>query len=131
MLAVLSAALMPLPAASQVNPEAAARPEGGATYKYEVYGGVAYSRIRQVPVSYSGLLGGKVSLARNWGKYFQLMGSGDYYTVGTGHSGLPSPGHPTIYTFLAWAGDSTPTSTKTSAAWSSRKWAESIPAARK
>jgi hypothetical protein len=90
-----------LPAASQVNPEAKPGPEqGGATYKYEVYGGAAYSRLRQVPVSYSGLVGGKVSLARDWGKYFQLMGSGDYYSVGTGHSGLASPGHPTVYTFL-------------------------------
>ena len=39
MLAVVSAALMPLPAAGQVNPEAAPGPEQGATYKYEVYGG--------------------------------------------------------------------------------------------
>ena len=101
MLAVVSAALMPLPAAGQVNPEAAPGSEqGGAAYKYEAYVGVAYSRLRQVPVSYSGLIGGKASVARDWGRYFQLMGSGDYYTVGTGHSGVPSPGHPTIYTFL-------------------------------
>ena len=101
MLAVLSAALMPQPAASQVNPEAAPSAEqGGAAYKYEVYAGAAYTRLRQVPNSYSGLVGGKVSLARDWGKYFQLMGSGDYYTVGTGHSGISSPGHPTVYTFL-------------------------------
>jgi hypothetical protein len=101
MLAVVSAVLMPQPAASQVSPEAAPGPEqGGATNKYEVYVGVAYSRLRQVPVSYSGLIGGKASLARDWGKYFQLMGSADYYTLGTGHSGIPSPGHPTVYTFL-------------------------------
>jgi hypothetical protein len=100
-LAVVWAALMPQPAASQVNPEAAPSSEqGGAAYKYEVYAGAAYTRLRQVPNSYSGLLGGKVSLARDWGKYFQLMGSGDYYSVGTGHSGISSPGHPTVYTFL-------------------------------
>lgn len=88
-------------AAAQVNSEAAQAPEPtAAPYKYEVYLGAAYSRIRQVPVSYSGLLGGKVSVGRDWGKYFQLLGSVDYYTVGTGHSGLPNPGHPTMYTVL-------------------------------
>lgn len=101
MLAALLAALMPLAASAQVNPEAAPSPEqAGAAYKYEVYLGAAYTRIRQVPVTYSGLLGGKVSVGRNWGKYFQLMGSGDYYSKGVGHSGLSNPGHPTIYSFL-------------------------------
>lgn len=101
-LAVVPAALMPLSAASQVNPEAAPGPEQGAPFKYEAYVGAAYSRIRQVPasVSYSGLLGGKGSLARDWGKYFQLMGSLDYYTKGIGHSELSNPGHPTVYSLL-------------------------------
>jgi hypothetical protein len=97
----VAAALLPMAAAGQVNAGAAPGPEqGAAPYKYEVYLGGAYSRIRQVPVSFSGLIGGKASLARNWGKYFQLLGSVDYYTVGTGHSGLPNPGHPTMYTVL-------------------------------
>lgn len=74
--------------------------EQGATYKYEAYLGPAYSRIRQVPETYSGLVGGKVSLGRDWGKYFQLTGSIDYYKVGTGHSELPTPGHPTLYTAM-------------------------------
>ncbi len=100
MLAVVSAALMPHPAASQVNPEAAPGAEQAATEKYEAYVGVAYTRLKQVPVSYSGLIGGKASLARDLGKYFQLMGSVDYYKLGTGHAGLPNPGHPTVYTFL-------------------------------
>jgi hypothetical protein len=100
-LAVLQAVFVPLQMAAQVNPEAVPGPEqGAAPYKYEAYLGAAYSRLRQVPVSYSGLLGGKASLARDWGKYFQLLGSVDYYTVGTGHSGIPNPGHPTVYTFL-------------------------------
>ncbi len=97
-------AFMSSPAASQVNPESAPEPAQAAPLKYEVYGGFAYSRLRQVPVSYSGLLGGKVSLARNWGKYFQLMGSADYYKKGTGHSGLPSPGKPSIYSVLVGPG---------------------------
>ena len=99
-LAVLSAVLMPVGAGAQVNPEAASGPTQAAPYKYEVYGGLAYSRLRQVPVSFSGLLGGKVSVARDFGRYFQVMGSGDYYRVGTGHGGLPNPGDPSIYTFL-------------------------------
>jgi hypothetical protein len=84
--AILAAALAPMPAVGQLNQEGAPPPEQSATYKYEVYVGAAYSRIRQVPESYSGLVGGKVSVGRDWGKYFQLAGSGDYYTVGTGHS---------------------------------------------
>jgi hypothetical protein len=96
-----AAALLPMAAAGQVNPEAMPSPDQGrAAYKYEVYVGAAYSRIRQVPVSFSGLIGGKASVGRDWGKYFQLLGSVDYYTVGIGHSGIPNPGHPTIYTFL-------------------------------
>jgi hypothetical protein len=98
--AILAAALAPMPAVGQLNQEGAPPPEQSATYKYEVYVGAAYSRIRQVPESYSGLVGGKVSVGRDWGKYFQLAGSGDYYTVGTGHSELPTPGHPTMYTFM-------------------------------
>jgi hypothetical protein len=102
-LAAVAATLVPLTAKAQVNPEA--RPGSGASapgLKYEAYAGFAYSRLRQVSASesYSGLLGGKVSLARDWGKYFQLLASGDYYSVGTGRTYLPSPGHPTIYTFL-------------------------------
>ncbi len=100
LLAAMEAALAALPAASQVNPEAAPVPEQAAPYKYEAFVGVAYSRIKQVPVTYSGLIGGKATVARDFGKYFQLMGSVDYYSVGIGHSTLPNPGSPSIYTFL-------------------------------
>jgi hypothetical protein len=100
LLAAVEAALAALPAAGQVDPEDAPGPAQAAPYKYEAYLGVAYSRIRQVPVTYSGLVGGKASVARDFGKYFQLMGSVDYYKVGLGHSYLPNPGDPSIYTFL-------------------------------
>jgi hypothetical protein len=98
--AAVPATFVPASALAQVNPEAASAPTQAAPYKYEVYGGLAYSRLRQVPVSFSGLLGGKVSVARDFGRYFQVMASGDYYKVGTGHAGLPNPGDPSIYTFL-------------------------------
>ncbi len=104
LLAVAPAALTPVGALAQVNPEAAPAPAQAAPHKYEAYVGLAYTRLRQVPVSYSGLLGGKMSLARDWGKYFQLIGSVDYYRVGTGHAGLPNPGDPSIYTFLVGPG---------------------------
>jgi hypothetical protein len=102
-LALISAILAPLSSASPLNLKLKTAPtpeQGGATYKYEAYAGAAYTRLRQVPVSYSGLVGGKASLARDWGKYFQLMASGDYYSVGTGRSNLQNPGNPTVYTFL-------------------------------
>jgi hypothetical protein len=66
--AMIAVALAPLAAAGQVNPEAAPGPGQAAPYKYEVYGGAAYTRFRQATESYSGLLGGKVQLARDWGK---------------------------------------------------------------
>jgi hypothetical protein len=97
--AAIPALMMSQGATAQVNPEAAPT-QAQAAPKYEVFVGVAYSRLRQVPVSYSGLVGGKASVSRDFGKYFQLMGSGDYYSVGTGHSDIPNKGNPTIYTFL-------------------------------
>jgi hypothetical protein len=100
LLAAVPATFVPVSALAQVNPEAAAGPTQAAPYKYEVYAGLAYSRLRQVPVSFSGLLGGKVSVARDFGRYFQVLGSGDYYKIGTGHAGLPNPGDPSMYTFL-------------------------------
>lgn len=99
LVAVVPAVLMPTCAIGQVNPEAAPG-QAQAGPRYEVFAGVAYSRLRQVPVSYSGLVGAKVSVARDWGKYFQLMASGDYYKMGTGHSEIPNRGNPSIYTFL-------------------------------
>jgi hypothetical protein len=97
--AAIPALMMSQGATAQVNPEAAPT-QAQAAPKYEVFVGVAYSRLRQVPVSYSGLVGGKASVSRDFGKYFQLMGSGDYYSLGTGHSDIPNKGNPTIYTFL-------------------------------
>jgi hypothetical protein len=84
---------------AQVNQDAAPV-QAQAAPKYDVFVGVAYSRLRQVTQSYSGLVGGKASVSRDFGRYFQLMGSGDYYSLGTGRSGIPNKGNPTIYTFL-------------------------------
>lgn len=94
-LAALAAASLSLSAAAQEAPPAAA-----STPKYQLYVGGAYSRIRQVPETYSGLIGGKAILDRDFGKYFQLMASGDYYQMGTGHSDIPNKGNPNIITVL-------------------------------
>jgi hypothetical protein len=99
--AMVVAALAPLTAAAQVNPDAGqSSGQAEVNYKYEVYLGGAYTRLRQATQTYSGLVGGKASLSRDWGKYFQLMGAVDYYRVGVGHAGLPSYGNPSVYTFL-------------------------------
>ena len=102
--AVVAVALAPLVASAQVNSDSGPGPLQAAPYKYEAYVGLAYTSIKQVPVSYSGLIGGKVSLARDWGKYFQLIASGDYESKGVGHSYLTNPGSPSVYTFLVGPG---------------------------
>jgi hypothetical protein len=96
MVLTVLAALLPVAVSAQVE----APPPAAAGPKYEVYLGGAYSRLRQVPNSYSGLVGGKATLGRDWGKYFQLFGAVDYYRVGTGHSNIPDKGNPSIYTFM-------------------------------
>jgi hypothetical protein len=97
MVLTVLAALLPIAASAQVE---APPPAAGVGPKYEIYVGGAYTRLRQVPNSYSGLVGGKATLSRNFGRYFQLFGSGDYYTIGTGHGDIPNKGNPFIYTFM-------------------------------
>jgi len=104
LLAAAPAAFLPLPASGQVNPEAAPATDQASPYKYEVYAGGAYSRIRQATQTFSGLIGGKATVARDWGKYFQLMGSVDYYRIGTGHGRIADKGDPSIYTVLVGPG---------------------------
>lgn len=97
-LAVLPAALAPLTASGQVNPEAAPSPvQAGPSYKYVVYGGFAYTSLNQVNLSRYGLMGGKVSLTRNYGKYFGLTGAVDYFKPALGSG---NPGDPSVYTFM-------------------------------
>ena len=103
-LAVVSAALIPLPAASQANPEAAPSSEQGATYKYDVYGGFAYTSLNQVNGSRYGLIGGKVALTRDWGKYFCLSGAIDYYKPPLKSTSNPNPGDPSVYSLMVAPG---------------------------
>ena len=80
-LAVVSAALMPLAAASQIAPERAPRSDQAEpTYKYEVYAGYAYTGLNQVNDSRYGLQGVDLSVTRDWGRYFGLTADGAYYS---------------------------------------------------
>lgn len=103
---LLAAVLTPLAAGAQVNSDSTGNgsEENREAYKYSVYAGGAYTRIRQVPASYSGLIGGKASVTRDFGRYFMLTGSLDYYKAGIGHAGIPNPGHPSVYSVLVGPG---------------------------
>lgn len=80
-LAVISAALLPLAATSQVSPTRGhhATDTGDRTFKYEVYAGYAYTSLNQVNQSRYGLQGINVSVTRDWGKYFGVTAEGDFF----------------------------------------------------
>jgi len=80
-LAVVSATLLPLAAIGQVAPtgRSHASDQGEHTFKYEVYGGYAYTSLNQVNQSRYGLSGFNVSVTRDWGRYFGITAEGDYY----------------------------------------------------
>jgi opacity protein-like surface antigen len=100
-LAAVPAALMPAAAAGQVNPEAApAKEQGSAPFKYTGYAGFAYTSLNQVNLSRYGLIGGKFSLTRNWGRYFGLSGIIDYYKPPISSAQPGNPGDPSVYTFM-------------------------------
>ena len=93
-LAVIPAALLPLAGTSQVAPAAGS---GSAervepSYKYEVYAGYGYTSLNQVNQSRSGLQGVEISVQRDWGKHFGVMGDGSWYRypIESGNVGTPS-----------------------------------------
>ena len=100
LLAVVPAALAPERAAGQVNPEAAPATRQAPTYKYEGYAGFAYTSLNQVNLSRYGLIGGKLSLTRDFGKYFGVKGTGDYYRTPISSRSPGNPGDPSVYSFM-------------------------------
>ena len=98
LLAGFAALSLPLSATAQV-PEAA--PPTAPTYRYSVYGGFAYTSLNQVNLSRYGLIGGRVMLTRDLGKYFAAMGSGDYYKPPSSSATPGNPGNPWVYSVLA------------------------------
>ncbi len=67
---------------------------------------IAYTSLNQVNLSRYGLIGGKASLTRDWGKYFGLMGTVDYYRPPISSRKPDNPGDPSVYSFLDWTGNS-------------------------
>ncbi len=98
-LALVSAALLPLAASSQVAPARGSRSvdQGESTEKWSVFGGMGYSSLNHVNLSRSGLLGVEVDVTRNFGKYFGIMADGSYYKYAI-VSG--NPGHPSLDSLL-------------------------------
>lgn len=82
-LAIVSAALLPMAAFSQVQSSKAPKPvdDQDRNYKYEVYAGYAYTSLNQVNQSRYGLQGVNVSVARYFGRYFGVTGEGDFYST--------------------------------------------------
>jgi hypothetical protein len=92
-LAVISAALLPMAATSQVSPTGGSAPDPSErTYKYEVYVGYGYTSLNQVNQSRYGLQGVNASVTRDFGRYFGLVAEGDYYryALKSGNPGNPS-----------------------------------------
>ena len=53
--------------------------QGETNYKWEGYGGFAYTSLNNVNTSRSGLIGGKIGLTRDWGRFFGVTGEGAFY----------------------------------------------------
>jgi hypothetical protein len=97
-LAVISAAFLPLAATSQFfHHRGAERPEQSETSsKYEIYAGLGYTSLNQVNQSRYGLEGVDLSVTRDFGKHFGLIAEGAAYSA-TLQSGNPgNPGSPTV-----------------------------------
>lgn len=81
MLALVPAAMMPVMAASQAAPArtSADNDQPEKVYKWEAFGGFAYTSLNNVNTSRNGMIGAKFSLTRDWGRYFGVTGEGAFY----------------------------------------------------
>src|ERR1035437_8813695 len=90
----MAAVLMPLAASSQIAPERPPRTEPAEKYpKYEIFAGMGFTALNNVNQSRNGLLGGNVSVTRDWGKYFGLTADGGIYKYTYDAS---NPGNPSV-----------------------------------
>ncbi|MGA3010369.1 MAG: hypothetical protein ABSD72_08920 [Terracidiphilus sp.] len=80
-LAMVSAAFMPLAATSQLIHDREAQPaeKAAPTKKYEVFAGYGYTSLNQVNQSRYGLEGPNVSVTRDWGRFFGITADGAVY----------------------------------------------------
>jgi hypothetical protein len=97
-LSAVGASLAALPAAGQVNPEAA--PSPAQAFKYTGYAGFSYTSLNQVNQSRYGLIGAKISITREWGKYFGLSAVYDYNKPPLSNAIPGNPGDPSVYTLM-------------------------------
>jgi hypothetical protein len=94
-LAIVSAAIMPLAATSQLihsrhAEKATEKPV--ASQKYEIFAGYSYSSMNQVTLSRYGLQGINVSVTRDWGRFFGLTADGVFYKYPLGHPAIQNSG---------------------------------------
>lgn len=91
------AACLAVNASAQVSPDSQS-PKASVTNKYSVFAGFSYTSLNQVNQSRYGLIGGDVSVSRNWGRFFALTVDGAFYptSFSTGN-----PGKPTVSMVLA------------------------------
>jgi hypothetical protein len=100
-LAVVSAAFMPLAATSQIAPDRPPRaPKAEATQKYEVFAGYGYTSINQINQSRYGLQGVDISVTRDWGRYFGIIADGSFYKYSIKSGSIPNPGTPSVDSVL-------------------------------
>jgi hypothetical protein len=92
-LAVIPAVALSVPASAQVEPahKKAADDSADVNYKWEAYGGFAYTSLDQVNESRSGLMGVKAGATRDFGKWFGLTAEGSWYKYPytSGNPGTP------------------------------------------
>ena len=119
MLAVIPAVVLSVSASGQVDP-VRKKPSADAAdvdYKWEVFGGLAYTSLNNVTRSRYGLVGLKAGATRDFGRYFGLTAEGSYYKYAL-FSSATNKNLSAIPAFPPpWLGrSSTPTSTASSVA---------------
>jgi hypothetical protein len=99
-LAVIPAVALSLPASGQVDKEPGKPTSDNVDtdYKWEAYGGFAYTSLNHVNESRYGLIGGKAGATRDFGRYFGLTAEGSYYKFALGSG---NPGNPGLTSALA------------------------------
>jgi hypothetical protein len=99
-LAIIPAVALSVPAFAQVEAahKKAAADTADVDYKWEAYGGFAYTSLDQVNLSRYGLMGFKAGATRDFGRHFGLTAEGSYYKYPFGSG---NPGHPSVTSALA------------------------------
>jgi opacity protein-like surface antigen len=92
-LALVTAAMLPVAATGQLTPDRAPRADADRTYKYLFYGGAEYTSLNQVNKSRYGLIGANLEVSREFGRFFAITADGAFYSTAVGSG---NPGKPTV-----------------------------------